>query len=325
MKTLLRLVVLSLLVVACADTNKIASVGNPYELYVVSSDVVWNSAVGDTLKAIFDEPIEMLNQDEPRFDMTNVVPSALQTTLSRHRNLLILNVDSVKYTRSQIEARYDAYATNQLVVDVYAPSADSMANYLWDNRETLLRFFEKTEQDRFADRARKFSNSQISDLISSKFGFTMAVPKGYRVRDDKPGFLWISNELPLASQGIIIYSHRLADDSTSLIKERNLAVAQIPGPSVGSYMRTDTTFSPTLRKLTVKGHMWFEMRGFWSVANDFMGGPFVNFTTYNSAKDEMVSIDLYVSSPSPRHGKRNYVKQLEAIAMTAEFPTDSIK
>ncbi len=42
---------------------------------------------------------------------------------------------------------------------------------------------------------------------------------------------------------------------------------------------------------------WAELRGFWDVENDFMGGPFVSYSTLDEATGRVLTIDGYVYSP----------------------------
>ena len=60
------------------------------------------------------------------------------------------------------------------------------------------------------------------------------------------------------------------------------------------------------------------MRGFWDVANDYMGGPFVSYTTINDATNEVFTIDCYVHSP--KYGKRNFLRPLEHLVYLISFP-----
>ena len=87
-------------------------------------------------------------------------------------------------------------------------------------------------------------------------------------------------------------------------------------------MTTSNVFLPDQKLLTVHGRRWMQVRGFWDVRGDFMGGPFINYTTYDAARRRMVAIDGYVYSPSPNNKvpMRNYVRQIEAIFMTARIP-----
>ena len=56
-------------------------------------------------------------------------------------------------------------------------------------------------------------------------------------------------------------------------------------------------FIPSHRAFSIDSTPWVELSGFWEVANDYMGGPFVSYTTVNKATKEVVTIDCYIYSP----------------------------
>jgi hypothetical protein len=60
------------------------------------------------------------------------------------------------------------------------------------------------------------------------------------------------------------------------------------------------------------------MCGLWEVANYFMGGPFISFTTVNAATREVVTIDCYVYSPKEK--KRNLLRELQHLVYQVELP-----
>jgi hypothetical protein len=50
--------------------------------------------------------------------------------------------------------------------------------------------------------------------------------------------------------------------------------------------------------------------------NDYMGGPFVNYTTINKEKNMIVNFDGFVYAPS--RTKRDLLRRIEAIILTAK-------
>ncbi|MEG0602500.1 MAG: DUF4837 family protein [Mucinivorans sp.] len=297
---------------------EIAATGKPYEVLVVADRPLWDGATGDTIRALMNKEVEWVNQPEPIFDLLNMAPQGLNDLMRRHRNLMIINIDP-KADSTVLTATFDRWATGQVVMEIVAPSDSSAAQYIHQNGVTLVSWLEKLERDRMSERGKKYSDPSLSELIKNKFGFTMDIPQGYRVRNDTTNFLWISYEMPLASQGLAIYTFPRLRGKLNILAERNLAVAQIPGPSVGSYMSTDTTFAPDLRGFNINGRDWNEVRGFWNVKNDFMGGPFINYITLDTINNRYIAIDMYVLSPTIRYPKRNYIRQLESLMMNVKI------
>lgn len=317
------MVVLAVLVSACGGSSSErvlpGSIGKPYEIIVEAPDAVWKSNVGDTLKAIFGANVEMLNEPEPLYDLISITPDKVNSNLARHRNIMRLSINAEKYPKTVMNAEFSAVSQDQVAINIYSASVDSMTNYIWENRATILGLYDKMERDRFVSKAAKYRNDEIGKAIQEKFGFTMDIPTNYKIRNQKDSLIWISYELPLASLGIVIYTFEPRGEKVDLFAERDAAVKNIPGPSDGSYMKTDTTFMPMYKGLEINGIKWVEMRGFWNVKHDFMGGAFVNFTTKDPVTGKMLGVDCYVHSPSTKLGMRNYIRQLEALVMTIKF------
>lgn len=298
--------------------------GKPYELIVVCPQSEWIGAVGDSLRTILTAPVPYLNQTEPMFDVVRVTEGAYKGLIADHRNILRVVVDpSVPEAAAGVE--YDVSSTPQLVLTLQGPDDRSIVEYLDKNREALVQAFEQAERDRSIRNNSEFFNSAIRSAIRERFGVDMKVPKGYFLAKSEPDFIWARYEYPTASQGFFVYSYPYegpdALTAESLVAARNRFARQIPGPSDGSYMTTSDAFVPSYRMFRLEGRLWCELRGFWDVAGDFMGGPFVSYTTVDTENNRVFTIDGYVYAPDlnkPR--KRNYIRGIEHLLYTVSFP-----
>lgn len=312
-----------LFAVACSGGKDVTpvSTGRPYEVFVIADQNTWDGVVGDTLRRVLQEFYPMLNQDEPTYDIFYVPTAQFKSLTQRHRNLIIVKSGS-DYTEPKVSVRYNVYSDPQIVIDITAPNETSMAEYLGQHSSELIKLLDITERDRFVAKSKKFNDKELSDLIRTKFGFNMHIPTGYKIRNEESDFLWLSYEMPLVSQGLLIYSYTPtttdAFSLSNLVARRNEFVSYVPGPSEGSYMTTTSAFEPDARGLKIHGRSWIELRGFWDVAGDYMGGPFVSYTTYDKPANKMITLDMYVMSP--KYDKRNYVRQLESFVYTVSFP-----
>ncbi len=84
-------------------------------------------------------------------------------------------------------------------------------------------------------------------------------------------------------------------------------------------MTTSPAIVPIHRTFRLHGRLWVELRGFWDVEGDFMGGPYTNYSTFDAANQRVVTIDFYVYSPDTRLSQRNYIRQLEHYLYTVKF------
>ena len=294
--------------------------GAPYELIVVCNTAVWDGVVGDTLRTILRQPVPAINQEEPLFDVMRVTPDGFKNIITRHRNIIKVLIEPT--AQLGIGVQYDVSAHPQVVILIQGASDREVADYISENRDNLLYVLEKAERDRTIEFAEKYQELAIRDAIQREFGITMKVPKGYMLRNRTDDFLWASYEMPMASQGFFIYSYPYKGTRSlsvqALTAARNKFAALIPGPSDGSYMTTFDGYEPDHRALRIGGRLWIEMRGLWDVANDFMGGPFVSYSTVDTSTNRVVTLDCYVYSP--KNGKRNYLRALEHLVYLIDFP-----
>ena len=265
-----------------SDANIKTSQGKPYELILVCPQAEWTGEVGDTLRAILTAPVPYINQTEPLFDVLRVTERGFRNMIAEHRNILKVLVDpSVKETT--VAVQYDVTAQPQVVLTLQGPDDRSVVEYLSQHRAELVRVLEMAERDRDVAYNAKFGNPGIEEAIRKTFGIRMNVPKGYLLAASQPDFLWARYEYPTASQGFFLYSYPYAGPQSltaaALTAARNQFAARIPGPSDGSYMTTSAAFEPDLRIFRLEDRTWFELRGFWDVEGDFMGGPFVSYST----------------------------------------------
>lgn len=296
--------------------------GRPYELIVVINQPLWTGAVGDTLRSLLTAPIPYLPQTEPEFDVLRVTPDGFTNLVVDHRNILKVLVDpAVKEAATGVA--YDVTARPQIVLTLQAPTEAALADYLAENGDKLVQVLKQAERDRATAYARQFGAPGVERAVKERFGVEMHVPTGYQLAADEPDFVWARYEYPTASQGFMVYAYPAGAKALTpeaLIAARSRFAARIPGPSDGSYMITSPVFPPEARMFRLEGRLWVELRGFWDVENDFMGGPFVSYSTVDTATGYVFTFDAYVYAPKLPPHKRNLMHGLEHLLYTISFP-----
>lgn len=311
---------------SCTEQKtKPSAIGSAYELVLVCPNDKWEGALGDTLRSVLLAPVEMINSFEPSFDVYRVM--SLTDLHRKNRNIMFV-VTGPEYPEPSLTAQYDVYAAPQIVVSLSGPDDATVTRYVSEYRENLHNVLEGAERDRDVEFNRRYGDRMIEREIYDKFGFDINLPKGYKIRNTLDDFMWLSFEYPTASQGIVIYSYPYTDRENftvdSLLYYRNYFTSLIPGENPGSHMTTYVygDYLPELKHLRLdNGRYWAEMRGFWDVEGDFMGGPFVSYSTLDTETRRVVTIDYYVYSPDKP--KRNYLRQLEHTIYSVTFPTDA--
>ena len=309
--------------------------GSPYEVLVVCDGYEWESALSTELKALLETPVEMLNQVEPMFNVVRITARDFKHLLPSHRNILKV-LCSPDITETAILAQYDVVAAPQIVLTFQGPSIAAMCDYLKVNGASLLQVLEIAERNRTIEYAKKQGAKALEKIVKEEFDLGMNISNGFLFRAKSEDFLWASNEYPVASQGFFLYTHpfkgKASVTTEALIKARNEFAKRIPGPSDGSYMTTVTRipnieddgyveFQPQRRVVKINGRDWIELRGFWEVEKDFMGGPYVSYTTLDERSGKLLTLDCYVVSP--KYGKRNFLRPLEHLVYGITFPEDN--
>lgn len=331
LRTALCLAALTILMTGCKafhtlSNNQKASQGRPYELMVVANQPVWVGELGDTLRSLLAAPIPYLPQQEPEFDVLRTTPDGFKNIIADHRNILKVLVDQ-KVKEASVAVEYDVTAAPQIVLTLQGPTEQALIDYLAEHGDKVVQVVKMAERDRALAYAKKFGMPGIEQAVKESFGVTMNVPKGYTLAAHSKDFLWARYEYPEASQGFMIYSYPYTSEKEltvkALVEARNRFVKRIPGPSEGSYMTTSPVFEPDLRTFRLEGRLWVEMRGFWDVEGDFMGGPFVSYTTIDTSAGYLFTLDCYVYAPKLPPHKRNLLHGLEHLLYTIQFPAST--
>lgn len=304
-----------------AGVGKTTSQGGPYEVVTICNQPLWEGAFGDTLRVVMRAEDPYLNSREPLYNLFQVTPHNLTKIVDDHRNKIIVELDpQLQEVTSRVA--YDVTATPQMVLTLRGASQQALTSYISENRESLVQLFEKAERDRSIAYAERFNEPFIAEQIKKTFGVEMDVPKGYVLANQTEDFMWMRYEYPSASQGFMLYSYpyegRMSLSEGELQAARLKYAAKIPGPSEGSYMTTSPVFPPVYRMVKIDGRVWAELRGYWDVEGDFMGGPFVSYSTYDEAMGRVFTLDAYIYSP--KLDKRNFMRGVEHLVYMIHFP-----
>ncbi len=298
------------------------SIAKPYEVSVVADPKIFNGGAGDSLQNVFETEIYMVSYSEKELVVYNTLPKAFTGYNRRHRNIIIFQVGE-KYTTPRIVTQKNVYSKPQLITIMEAPDTTSLMQLITAGRDELKALIIDEELNRYAEKASSIVDVNIRGAISEMFDVSVNIPKGYKIRNtiNTPDtmFMWVSYELPESSQGLLIYSYPYEGSEITnqqIVEARNKYVANVPGELDNSYMTTSDVFPPETEPKMIKGKEWGETRGFWRVANDYQGGPFVSYATVDEERKRVVVLDWYVYSPNPNKGQGHYLRQLEGIMET---------
>jgi len=296
--------------------------GSANEILLILDDTRWEGAMGDTLYEVFGQFMYGLPQEEPIFDIVQISPNTFSKMFETHRNIVRIKINrDVK--KPLVEIKENVWASPQLYIIIEA-SSDSMFYSLFsENKKAITDLILAKERERTVNYYKTYEDMQVVEYLKTKHQISLRIPKGYTVGREADNFSWLSYEVGDAQIGVLVYEYPYIDDNTFtpdyLIAKRDSFVKlYVPGSVEGSYMTTEDTLYPVqFTEFMNKERYTVEMRGLWRMENDFMGGPFVSYTTLDEKNARIVTVEGFVYSPAT--DKRNFVRQLESVAYTLQF------
>jgi len=322
------LVILTLIWLSCDNPGaKLDTItGKAGEVVIVIGKETWKGSSGSLIREVLAQPQASLPQEEPMFNLIDVPPEAFINLFKTSRNILTVKI-SPSFTEPKIEFVNDTWAFPQAVINIQASSPENFEELFKANSDKILSYFIKAEKDRLKSVYRKSHERAIYKALHDDFKIDLYVPVGFNIVKKDSSFVWIRYDTPLITQNILIYIYPYDSDSTftknfQLVKRNLVTKANVAGALPGSYMTTEMEIPQDFNILKHNGNYASEMRGLWKVERDFMGGPFINLSVLDASRRRVVTIEGNVYAP--KNDKRNYLRQLEAMIYSLEFPSQKI-
>lgn len=329
MKKGLTIVALLLFFASCKDAKESFvlsnSVGKSNHLLVVTEASDWSGQIGKNLRLFLGELVVGLPQAETMFNVTQIAPKGFGSMMNKYRNVLVAQVSS----KESFLVKNDFYAKPQTIIYVTAKDKAGLEAQLEKHKEEIVKTFRDSDikhiQDRFYKK--RVDDSKYKTLDS--LGLSLTIPQDFRYVKDSLGFLWLRQHLMSGiargdgTSNILVYSIPLKEDfdfdvSNNIIINRNLmGEKHIPGSREGMYMITEAAFTPETLETVVDSKKTYETRGKWEMKNDFMAGPFINYTVLDKANNRLIVVEGFTYAPSVN--KRDFIFELEAIAKTLKI------
>ena len=325
MKTLLVLVFMAVLVSCQIERPSLPSAtGGAGELLVVMSARNYQGAAGLALRENLAKPLPMLLAPEPMFDIVQIPPESFVELFQSHRHILIADI-SEAHQDAAISITENVWSQPQMVIRINAPNDSVFALVVQANAQVFSDHFVSKEYERIINANNRIPNNIARQSVKEKFGFDMAIPEGFFVAVEGENFMWIrrtgiNEDLEL---GVLIasipYRNPSVDFAFETIEARRDSITRryIPGQFPGSFMTTYDELPPMFREINFNGQFAIEARSLWKMENDFMGGPFVNYTLVQPNNLRLLILDGFVYAPG--NPKRDFMRQVEALIHSITF------
>jgi hypothetical protein len=326
MKKIFSILVITILLSSCVGNDKVIlkeSIGKINKVMVVAKISDWTGDVGKEVRNSFGELMVGLPQPESILDVSQVAPSGFSSMMKASRNILIISESN----NEGFSVKNNIYAQPQIIVYVQAKDDAGIIKLLQKHKKEIksifleadIKFtqsiFEKDKQD----------NTHYKTL--QNLGISLTIPTKFNLVDDTGEFLWLRNHLTsgiakTGSNNILVYSIPLIDESKiadNIVAVRDsIGEKYIPGTDAETqHMITEEAYTPFTFEAVIDGKKAYETRGKWEVKNDFMAGPFLNYTIIDKKNNRLIIFEGFTYAPSVN--KRAFVFELEAIAKSMKI------
>ncbi len=329
MRKSLSSLLLLLLIISCKQSSKSREVilpsssGNTNKILVVLKANDWDGKVGDEIRVVFGEHQVGLPQPETLLNVGQIDPAGFKGFIKHSKAILICR----KGKEEQISIERNKYAEPQIIVYATAKNEKDLVGLIRNRGKEIIKIFQE-EDIKFIQsvfKSERMDERQFKTI--QNLNVKVDIPKRYNLVEDKDDFLWLRQHLKSGiargdgSNNILIYSVPYENgtnvaDNISAMRDM-IGEKYIPGGKEGMYMITEQAYTPHTNEIEFDGRKAFETRGKWEVKNDFMAGPFLNYTIIDEKNKRLVVFEGFTYAPSVN--KRNFVFELEAIAKTLKI------
>ena len=326
MKKICILFTIGLFLSSCVGNDKFIlrnSIGKINKVMVVAKASDWNGDIGKEIRNSFGELMVGLPQPESLLKVSQVAPNGFGNMMKVARNILVIGVsDEEKYF-----VRKNVYAQPQTIIYVYAKDKEGVIKMFKKHKKEIIKTVIQSDismtQNLF--KKNKLDDTQFKTL--QNLGISLTIHNKFKTVDDTGDFLWLRHHLTsgiakTGSNNILVYSVPLKDEtqvSDSIIAVRNrIGKKYIPGSNPETmYMITEEAYTPFTFDAVIDGKKAYETRGKWEVKNDFMAGPFLNYTILDKQRNRLLIFEGFTYAPSV--SKRAFLFELEAIAKSMKI------
>lgn len=215
----------------------------------------------------------------------------------------------------------NVFAMNQSVFFVLAKNKTEMETKIVEKKDELLALAVQHEAKTGLIKLTGTNGSKKDSVYinsMSQKGYGISLPASYRVSVNNDEFMWarkVSSSKELA-HNILLFSapytsqNQLTTDG--LLKIRNeFTKKYVPGPTDGSYLGYSSVIKPTRNEQDFRGKYSIEIRGWWDVKGDFMGGPSYIRAVVDEAKGRIIFAEGFLYYPN--ESKAVELRELEVL------------
>ena len=288
------------------------SSGNINTISVVMPDLLWQTEIGDAVRAAFAYPAEGLPQQEPLFDLRQMPPDVFSGFARSSRAILWVGFSDEIVLRTDT----NPYAKPQQMAVFSAPDTSSLVEMILSQSEGVIKSFKKAE---IKERQRRTTKSVLKqETLKQRFGIELSLPSAYSLLKQDNNTVWFQRQIQKGHVNLLVYTlprtTKIKKESplSDIIRIRDsVGKAFVPGRLDGGYLITEAAYEPYVYSSKIGSYPAIETRGTWEVKGDFMAGPFLQYLLDDKDNNRILVMEGFVFAPTG--AKRDYIFETEAI------------
>ena len=278
----------------------------------------WKGALGDSIRAVFAEPVKPLPNFEPKYTVTQIAKELFTGYLNKQRNIVILNIGET--TKKPFLYKENVFAKPQVVFQL-SGTKETLFKTIAAHKKEIITTLDKAETVAFNNDLNAKTNDEQLKAIAP-LGLKIRVPKSFRLAEKKGNFFWYIKDVKHGYSNLILSEFAMDEtpfDSIPnyILEKRGVIGENIPGEIAGSHLISEMKFSPYVSETIFKGHRAFVSKGLWKMSGEYKGGPYINYTIEDTLNKRYLVLEGFIYAPNTK--KRNYLFELEAAIQTAEI------
>lgn len=296
--------------------NENQSTGKTAELLLVM-DKSWPEEVQDTVRALLRKPMAGLPQPEPMFSLYQTDPSLFTGDYTRRANIVYLDVKG-SYEKAECKIEKNPWSKPQVYAHIMAANTDDCITCLAENQDKILQEMFANDIAKLQMNQAKTPNLELQDYVKEKFGILLTIPQEYEIAREGSDFVWLAYRTVKNDRFIMIYTspNKNLSRASMIAKRNDITQRYIEGETKDVYPRiVEYGDLPLYQPLKIWMKEGAQLRGLWETVNDYMGGPFYQFS-FTNINGQCVTIDGFVFAP--KEPKVVYMRQVEAIVKSVK-------
>jgi hypothetical protein len=277
---------------------------------VIIEDQLWNGEVGDSIRNKFASPVIGLPQEEPLFTINQFPIQLLEGFSTASRAIIIVK----KAAENKFEIKKNQYASPQNVFHISGKTTADIVQLLEQHSPQIILKIKKGE---IAESQRIQQKSILpTGSIKNRFQISIEVPSDFEQVLVKLNFVWLKKKIISGSSSLLVYQVPMntiikSNTAVAILSMRDSIGKFVQGIEPNTYMIREKGYTPYFFTSTLDNRLAYETRGTWQLQNDYMSGPFINYTIVDSINKRLVVLEGFCYSPSKE--KRDVMHELEAI------------